>query len=482
MNMDADVGVKSIVLTAQPGQFETECDCACPGTSFRLVPKPGNTLTRFTTVSDIYTISLPHTHRLVFSPYAPDGPGVLNPPAWRRYRAFVKQPRALTEAVDHKFAAQNLIVPVGTKLQMLPKRTDTLSAWLHITNACNLDCSYCYVRKSSARMDEVTGRQVMERLFATAGQNGFTRIKLKYAGGEPMLHFKLIRLLHGYARQWSEKTGIETDEVILSNGTAISPQIADWLLESGMKLMVSMDGIGRIHDRQRPIKTGEKSFARIERIFSSVLLPRGIKPTVSITITPHSASGTADMVKWAMRRELPFSLNFCRGGSVSRQNRARETSAIIKGMQSAYRAIEEQLPSYPFLNGLLDRMQTRAHTHTCGVARSYLVISHTGAVSQCQMHFDKPVSDTLHADTVLPLLAKGRIRNLSIDEKSECRDCHWRYRCTGGCPLETYRSAGDWNGRNPNCEIYRTLYPEALRLEGLRLMKTQMTASQLGSQ
>jgi uncharacterized protein len=42
-----------------------------------------------------------------------------------------------------------------------------LPGWLHITNACNLDCPYCYVRKSSARMDETTGLKALRHIFDT---------------------------------------------------------------------------------------------------------------------------------------------------------------------------------------------------------------------------------------------------------------------------------------------------------------------------
>jgi len=48
--------------------------------------------------------------------------------------------------------------------------------------------------------------------------------------------------------------------------------------------------------------------------------------------------------------------------------------------------------------------------------------------------------------------------------------CGW---CAGGCPLATYRATGRYDVKSPNCNIYRALFPEALRLEGLRLLKYQ---------
>jgi uncharacterized protein len=58
-----------------------------------------------------------------------------------------------------------------------------------------------------------------------------------------------------------------------------------------------------------------------------------------------------------------------------------------------------------------------------------------------------------------------------VDEKEGCRDCTWRYWCSGGCPVATFRATGRYDIKSPNCAIYKAIYPEALRLEGLRLLK-----------
>jgi uncharacterized protein len=63
------------------------------------------------------------------------------------------------------------------------------------------------------------------------------------------------------------------------------------------------------------------------------------------------------------------------------------------------------------------------------------------------------------------------IHNIPVEEKKDCHTCPFRYRCSGGCPLETYRATGRWDAKSPHCNIYRELYPLALRLEGLRLLK-----------
>jgi uncharacterized protein len=462
---------KAFILNfAFTGQ-EIENDCACPDHGLRLdCPRP-QSHHLFTITPQTHTQPLPASFFMAYSPYAPGGPSVLNQVAWDRWQTFA-QPQPIQEEIDHDLLAQGLLQPVEGRWRPQTTAGETLTAWLHVTNACNLDCPYCYVQKSSERMSEATGLHTIRQIFATAQQNGFRRVKLKYAGGEATLHFKLVQRLHEEAVHLAQQTGLALQEVVLSNGVHLRPADADWLARSGVKLMISLDGVGEVHDQQRPLKGGGKTFAQVERTVDEVLRPRNIRPDITITLTGLNANGAADAARWALQRDLPVSLNFYRPNllSASRTELALEEEAIIKGMLAAYAVFADILPERPFFNGLLDRVQAEAHAHTCGVQHSYLVITHTGKLAQCQMHLDQPVQQTVNGD-LIPLVAAGPIQNLSVDEKEGCRTCTFRYRCTGGCPLETFRATGRWDVQSPHCHIYQQLLPQASRLEALRLLK-----------
>lgn len=465
---------KAFALTVDYQSIELENDCACPDGTHKLqvsMPQAQN----FIKTAATHTTPLPHGFYLAFSPYAPGGPSVLNDAAWRRWQTF-SAPQALSQPVDTNFAQQQLIYPKDRVPQLKSQQPETLTAWLHVTNACNLDCPYCYVRKSSARMSEAVGLEAVESIFRTAQQHGFRRVKLKYAGGEATLHFKLVRCLHKRAAALAQQTGLSLKEVVLSNGVHLRTEDAEWLAEQGIKLMVSLDGVGEMQNRLRPFKNRPAlaTFRYVENTIDNVLLPRGILPDVTMTVTAVNASNAAEVAKWALiDRNLPISFNFYRQNplSASRTELDLEEKAIIEGMLDAYAMIEKYLPERPFLNGLLDRVQAEAHSHTCGVGQSYLVITYTGQLAQCQMHLERPVSSSLNQNLLLSA-SNGPLQNLSVHEKEGCRTCEFRYRCSGGCPLETYRITGRWDVKSPYCRIYKTLYPEALRLEGLRLMKT----------
>ncbi|MBV5337092.1 MAG: SPASM domain-containing protein, partial [Deltaproteobacteria bacterium] len=336
--------------------------------------------------------------------------------------------------------------------------------------ACNLDCSYCYVKKSSASMSESIGLDAVEKIFRTAQKRQFKDVKIKYAGGEATLQFRLIQTLSDHAKLLSRQSGLSLQQVILSNGTHINPENAAWMRENHVRLMISLDGVGKVHDQMRPYRNGKGSFEAVSHTIDQVLLPAGIIPMLTLTITQQNVSDVADAVRWVLERKLPLSLNFYRHKPGSQADLVAEENALIKGVLSAYKVYEEILPSRPFLNGLLDRVQAGSHLNTCGVGSSYLVISHEGALAQCQMLLERPVSPVLTDDLLAPI-QNGPLRNLAVEQKETCRKCVYRYRCTGGCPLETYQASGRWDAPNPNCHIYKTLLPFAFRLEGLRLLR-----------
>jgi len=108
------------------------------------------------------------------------------------------------------------------------------------------------------------------------------------------------------------------------------------------------------------------------------------------------------------------------------------------------------------------------------VGQNYLVFDQHGQVAKCQMHIRKPITNSQVPDPLAIIRADQiGIQNISVDEKEGCKTCEWKYWCAGGCPLATHRATGRYDVKSPNCNIYKALYPEALRLEGLRLLKYQ---------
>jgi uncharacterized protein len=349
-----------------------------------------------------------------------------------------------------------------------------LVAWLHLTDRCNLRCSYCYLPHVGEDMSLATGRAAINMTFRSAVTNGFGQIKLKYAGGEPLLRFPLILELHKCAQSRADEHSLKLEGVVLSNGTLLTTEILKQLKSLDLRLMVSLDGLGMYHDRHRPYAGGRGSFQDVAEAID-LALANDFMPNISVTVSSRTAESLPEVLDWILTRQLPFSLNFYRENelSASHQDMQLDEEKIISGMLAALKVIENNLPKRSFLGGIMDRANlSLAHTHTCGVSQNYLVFDQNGQVAKCQMQIGKPVTDIHVSDPLTAIRAdQAGIQNVSVEDKESCKRCEWRYWCTGGCPLETYRITGRYDVKSPNCNIYKALFPEALRLEGFRLLK-----------
>jgi uncharacterized protein len=468
-------------------------DCACPVSDDqglrRQVPPPLAAVSAdspWVSANSTADYPIDTEHRLLFNPLGSCGVVVVNELAYRVYRSFMRPTTpgdavrshlelgAEAEEVFRCLGRLQLIHPVGQA--PLPQFRDSkvLTAWLHVTNGCNLRCPYCYVHKSSAAMDEPVGRAVVEALMTSATTHGFPAIKLKYAGGEASLNHRLVIKLHSYARELAAESGVELQATLLSNGVRLPASLYEFCKGEGIRVMISLDGLGQQHDAQRPFANGKPSFYLVERTISQ-LIERGHPPHLSITITGRNTNGLADVTRFALERDLTFSLNLFRDNecAASFGDLRYDEQVMIGGLLAAFGVIEEFLPRWSVLGSVLDRGQLlQPRQRSCGVGHDYVVIDQRGGVAKCHMEIERTLGDIFSGDP-LQLVRQDTTTalNLLVEEKEGCRDCTWRYWCSGGCSVATFRATGRYDVKSPNCNIYRAIYPRALRLEGLRLLK-----------
>jgi uncharacterized protein len=106
------------------------------------------------------------------------------------------------------------------------------------------------------------------------------------------------------------------------------------------------------------------------------------------------------------------------------------------------------------------------------VGRNYLAIDQHGGIAKCHADITATIT-TINAENPLRVIRESQrgVTAVAVEEKAGCRDCDWRYWCSGGCPQLTYRMTGRSDVKSPNCSIYKALFPDAVHLEALRLLK-----------
>ncbi|MGB4804131.1 MAG: radical SAM protein [Anaerolineae bacterium] len=476
---------KPTILIGLPAN-PVSTNCACPDSGVDLFSFERSHGTDWCVPAGMYRAPLPNDHELIFNSLFSSSIAVINSTAASLLDVF-QSPQLLTAPVNieglvpadvhsaiDQFIQLGLLQPVGMQPRSPSKTPHTLTAWLHVTNQCNLRCRYCYIEKDEEAMTEEIGLTAVDAIFRTALQSGLKSVKLKYAGGESSLNFGLIRQLHAHAVGLSQPSHVGLHEVVLSNGIAITSAMLDFMRESDIHLMISLDGIGAAHDDQRPFVNGRGSFQHVVRgIERAIRL--GLHPDISITVTPHNADQLWQVVAFVLDHDLRFNLNFQRdtGCETSESVFLQQEQRIVAGVRAALDVVAERLPSYRLIDGLMDRSSFHApHDIACGAGHNYLVVDQHGGISRCQMEIEQPLTNVWASDILQPIrLHSHGFQNVAATDKDGCRDCTWRYWCAGGCPKLTHAATGRSDVRSPYCDIYTAIYPAILQLEGLRLLK-----------
>jgi uncharacterized protein len=467
-------------------------DCACPVSRTETGPPPPTSLPAgpLARARSLVDVALDDGWHAVFGPDGGGGVVVLDEAA-RRLLDRLDEPRTAADlapdgddgtavtAVLLRMLQNGVVHEAGAAPAVEFRESTELTAWLHITNACNLRCPYCYVDKTDEAMEPALAGEIVESLVRSAVDNGFRSLRLKYAGGEASLNMAVLLAMHDRAVALCGENGLALSTVVLSNALAISRRTARELAVRGIAVMVSLDGIGAAHDAQRPTLTGNPSFARVLRSIDT-LVAAGIPPHLSITITNRNVAAVAEVVRFAVERDLTFSFNFFRDNdcSASFDDLQYEEREMIEGLRAAFAVIAELLPPWSVLGSVLDRGQLLApRQKACGVGDDYVVVDQRGRIAKCHMDLESTVGDIRTVDPVRAVRSDLLgIQNLLVDQKEGCRDCSWRHWCAGGCSVATFRATGRFDVRSPNCNIYRAIYPDAVRLEGLRLRKYALPA------
>jgi uncharacterized protein len=354
------------------------------------------------------------------------------------------------------------------------RETQTLSAWLHITNACNLSCDYCYVSKNSEHMSDDTAKRSIDAIIRSATAYHYQGIYLTFAGGEAILRLPEVILTYDYAEQQAQRYGLDLSASIISNGAAFPPRAIAQLRQRNIRVSISLDGVGMAHDQQRHFSNGQGSFPFVDRTITR-LLKAELVPYINVTVTQRNLDDLPDLFAYLLQRDLPFGLSYYRDNDCSTHLSDLQftDTHMINGMRAAFAYLEEYIPKRKLMGALIDKARTDSpQQYACGIGRHYMVIDQHGSVAKCQVDIRNTLT-TINAHNPLQVIKADRngVQATAIDDKESCHACEWRYWCRGGCPMLTYHLTGRSDIKSPNCTIYKALFPKALRLEALRLLK-----------
>ncbi|PIZ27815.1 hypothetical protein COY45_00425 [Candidatus Berkelbacteria bacterium CG_4_10_14_0_8_um_filter_42_34] len=373
----------------------------------------------------------------------------------------------------------NLIYEVGhvqVKPRLSKEGVRSISTWLHITNNCNLDCPYCYIKKGTGRMSIAIAKVYMDKLEETFNKHSLDSVAIRLAGGEPTLGKEVVSFVvkELYSRFRDKARRILP--VIITNGALLDENWVDFIAENNIRVCFSLDGLGKWHDRTRFFKNGKGSF---EIVFKNLelCLKSQIRPNILTTITESNIDGIEELNRYLVDNDLGSRYGVYRdrvgdyGDYQSFTNRLK----VVLGHCYDYYAQAIKTGRAQYRHQLADiRIDRGRHLRCCGVGHSVVSVNHRGQVYLCQSRMNlEPIGniwenrtllEMAHSQETLPQLANSCVLDYNI-----CKDCQWALTCAGGCPVVNADTYGTLLTASPYCDLFKTMIPKLILLKALSL-------------
>jgi uncharacterized protein len=356
-----------------------------------------------------------------------------------------------------------------TDLTSSPKR---LSAWLQLTNQCNLRCVYCFISKTPNIMTDEVAKKTITKLLIDGKKNNFQELNIIFSGGECMLEFKRIKKLLEFGIIEAKKLSMKILFTILTNGVLLTEESARFIKQNNIGIGVSLDGLEKYNDSQRAFSNGTGSFKYVEKGIKT-LTKYNVEFSITITITSQNVKHIPQFIKYCIDNKISFHLNLYHENDFSPNDTLIiDEDILIPSLKKSLRYVYKHIHQVPLqgTSNIFGRIDlSRPHLHACGVGRSYTTISHDGTIASCPMSIDYSIGSIKDNDVVQTMKTKSFMNSLKkpiINDVGECMKCRWRYVCSGGCPLAYIR-----NKKKPTyCRTYKAIIPELLKLEAKRLI------------
>lgn len=305
---------------------------------------------------------------------------------------------------------------------------------VNIAQICNLACTYCaaggdgtYGSKTT-KVDTSKVEKQLQMYLSHLPENEI--FEIRFLGGEPLLYPSLIEHIANYARLLVAGRKIHLIFSITTNGTLITPKVAQLLAALKAEVTISLDGDAEVNEKNRPSKSGKNS---------TLLTLRGIEELNKVKsqlgrLKVNSVFGTHNLEVAKTYDYLTsfnfewdsINLNYANNDSIESSSRYISEMQKVAEMAYAKKGLYG-LAQITQFRSTLARLETQSRIHSyCGAGKSLVQADTKADLYTCNWLMNDK-DEKLNLEQAWPALPE------SLIEMNNCQTCWARHLCGGGC-------------------------------------------------
>lgn len=325
-------------------------------------------------------------------------------------------------------------------------KPEITSAYLHITNRCNLNCIGCYSLDDCRNKSEDISLDEIKEIIKQLKKYSLKRMVI--SGGEPFLRDDLDEII-----RYSKEEMMLERVFLVTNGTVIKKEVLLKIKPYIDNIAVSIDGFSEEHPTYL---RDDGIFHKIKQSIE-VIKSYGIPVSILPTLHKKNIFHVDEYVKLAEDLEVNLSFSILTCSSKEFKDFIPEENELVylgKKMAKADKPIS--IIDTPLENFGMEVKRT------CEAGNKILSIAANGDVYPCHMMhseklrfgniLDNPLEELLNSSVA------ERFRNLSVDTFEKCNDCQYRYLCGGGCRARSLYSSDDIVLCDSYCSMFTEYY------------------------
>ncbi|ATW28186.1 radical SAM/SPASM domain-containing protein [Candidatus Formimonas warabiya] len=335
---------------------------------------------------------------------------------------------------------------------------------LHLTNQCNMACTYCYVNK-----DQVIS---MERETAVKAVNMAAEAKnstgIIFFGGEPLMQKNLIYETVEYCTWLEKKHRGRFHYKVTTNGLLLDEAFMEFSLQEHIFIAFSHDGIREAHDKHRVDNKGKGTFEKLAGKIELLLSKRPYAPVLMV-VSPDTVEFYAESVQYLYQsgfRYLICSLNYA----------AAWTDRDLKKLKIQYEKLaafyldrtraENKFYLSPFEVKISSHINGKTYIRErCELGKKQISVGPDGTLFPCVQFVGEKEFAMGHVDTGINEKRREALYGFNEAEKEDCSRCAIKSRCNHHCGCLNKQATGSMEKVSPVlCAHERILVPIADRL------------------